>query len=153
MTDLSTSAGVAAILGILFFVGALMFFGYVVPAIIIYWRIFTKAGKPGWYAIVPLYNSVVLAEVAKQPVWMGWTLAGIEAVNWLLVKNSSMSSLLNLVALGLFIYIIVQLSKQFNKDTAFWVLTIILPIVAVFMTGDLKYKNVAPAAPVAAPKS
>lgn len=33
------------------------------------WRIFTKAGKPGWAAIVPIYNAVVLLQVAGKPVW------------------------------------------------------------------------------------
>ena len=34
------------------------------------WKIFTKAGKPGWAAIVPIYNIIVMLEVARQPLWM-----------------------------------------------------------------------------------
>ena len=33
------------------------------------WRVFTKAGKPGWAAIVPIYNVIVLMEIAGRPVW------------------------------------------------------------------------------------
>ncbi len=33
------------------------------------WRIFTKAGQPGWAAIVPIYNYIVLLKVAGKPVW------------------------------------------------------------------------------------
>ena len=33
------------------------------------WKIFTKAGKPGWAAIVPIYNLVVLLEIAGKPIW------------------------------------------------------------------------------------
>ena len=34
-----------------------------------YWRIFTKAGKPGWAAIVPIYNLVVYLRMVNRPVW------------------------------------------------------------------------------------
>src|SRR5271168_1491484 len=33
------------------------------------WKIFSKAGEPGWAAIVPIYNLVVLMKVAGKPVW------------------------------------------------------------------------------------
>jgi hypothetical protein len=34
------------------------------------WRIFTKAGKPGWAAIIPYYNLYVLIQISKRPVWL-----------------------------------------------------------------------------------
>ena len=34
-----------------------------------YWKIFTKAGKPGWAAIVPIYNIVVYLRMVNRPVW------------------------------------------------------------------------------------
>ncbi len=33
------------------------------------WKIFEKAGKPGWTAIVPVYNLVIMLEITKRPVW------------------------------------------------------------------------------------
>ena len=33
------------------------------------WRMFSKAGKPGWASIVPVYNLVVLLQIAGRPVW------------------------------------------------------------------------------------
>jgi Family of unknown function (DUF5684) len=33
------------------------------------WKLFTKAGKPGWASIVPLYNTVVMLEIAGKPLW------------------------------------------------------------------------------------
>lgn len=35
------------------------------------WKVFTKAGKPGWACIVPIYNLIVMAEVAGKPGWWG----------------------------------------------------------------------------------
>jgi hypothetical protein len=33
------------------------------------WKVFSKAGKPGWAAIIPIYNIIVLLDIAKKPVW------------------------------------------------------------------------------------
>lgn len=33
------------------------------------WKMFVKAGKPGWAAIIPIYNIVVLLEIAGKPAW------------------------------------------------------------------------------------
>ncbi len=34
-----------------------------------FWKIFDKAGKPGWAAIIPIYNLWVLLEVVGRPGW------------------------------------------------------------------------------------
>lgn len=33
------------------------------------WKMFAKAGKPGWAAIIPIYNVIVLLEIAAKPLW------------------------------------------------------------------------------------
>ena len=33
------------------------------------WKVFAKAGKPGWAAIVPIYNTIVMIEIAGKPLW------------------------------------------------------------------------------------
>ena len=33
------------------------------------WKIYTKAGQPGWAAIIPIYNVVVLHQMVGKPVW------------------------------------------------------------------------------------
>ena len=34
------------------------------------WKSFTKAGKPGWVCLVPIYNIIVMLEIAGLPLWM-----------------------------------------------------------------------------------
>ena len=34
------------------------------------WKTFVKAGQPGWACIVPIYNFIVMMQVAGQPLWM-----------------------------------------------------------------------------------
>ena len=33
------------------------------------WKVFSKAGEPGWAAIVPIYNIIVLLKIAGKPMW------------------------------------------------------------------------------------
>jgi hypothetical protein len=33
------------------------------------WKVYTKAGQPGWAAIIPIYNAIVLLQIAGKPVW------------------------------------------------------------------------------------
>ena len=33
------------------------------------WKAFEKAGKPGWAAIIPIYNAIVMLEIAGRPLW------------------------------------------------------------------------------------
>ncbi len=34
-----------------------------------YWKILTKAGEPGWGAIVPIYNLYLYCKIAGRPEW------------------------------------------------------------------------------------
>jgi hypothetical protein len=47
----------------------LMMLAIVVIFIAGMWRMFSKAGKPGWACIVPIYNVVVMLQIAGRPVW------------------------------------------------------------------------------------
>lgn len=53
------------------FGGAFMLFWLAVFVLVVagLWKVFTKAGEPGWAAIVPIYNLVVLLKIAGRPLW------------------------------------------------------------------------------------
>lgn len=81
------------------------------------WKVFTKAGKPGWAAIIPIYNVIVLLEVVGKPVW--WIVL-------LLIPfvNVVISILLNLA-----------LAERFGKDGLYAVGLIFLPFIFLPMLG------------------
>lgn len=62
------AAAAAAGVGILA-IFVLIWLALVVFVIAGMWKMFTKAGKPGWAAIVPIYNIIVLLEIAGKPLW------------------------------------------------------------------------------------
>jgi len=55
--------GDGSVFGVIFQLAVLAFFLWV------FWKIFEKAGKPGWAAIIPIYNVIVLLEIVGRPVW------------------------------------------------------------------------------------
>lgn len=42
---------------------------FVVFMIVTMWTIYAKAGKPGWAALIPIYNIIVFMEIIKKPWW------------------------------------------------------------------------------------
>ena len=46
-----------------------MAFAFVILMIAGLWKTFSKAGQPGWAAIIPIYNLIVLCQVAGRPIW------------------------------------------------------------------------------------
>jgi Family of unknown function (DUF5684) len=50
---------------------AITFFLLAVPTLAGLWKVFEKAGQPGWAALVPVYQLVVLHRIAGHPGWWG----------------------------------------------------------------------------------
>ena len=51
-----------------------LFMGLVWLALIVlvlagWWKMFEKAGQPGWAAIIPIYNLYILLKIAGRPGW------------------------------------------------------------------------------------
>lgn len=38
-------------------------------AIIGMWKVFVKAGQPGWACLIPIYNVYILLQIAGRPAW------------------------------------------------------------------------------------
>jgi hypothetical protein len=111
--------------------GAIIVIYLIVIVVVIasWWKLFTKAGKPGWAAIIPIYNLIVLCEICGRPAW--WVIL------ILLVPCA------NIIFL---ILLYIDLAKSFGKDAVFAVGLILLGIVflPILAFGDSKY--VGPAA-------
>src|SRR5918911_1605082 len=70
-TNPGSSGGgiIAALFGGVFF---LVWLAVIVLVFVSLWKLFEKAGKPGWAGIVPIYNAIVLLEIVGRPLW--WVL-------------------------------------------------------------------------------
>lgn len=45
--------------------------GLIIAVIVIAaeWKVYTKAGKPGWAVLIPIYNVIVLLQIIGKPWW------------------------------------------------------------------------------------
>ena len=95
-------------------------------------KMYIKAGKKGWQAIIPYYNNWVLTEIAGLNWW--WFLVLVASGIVSLLFGSSIPGL-NTVAniatiLGSF-NCYYNISKKLHKDTGFAVLMTIFPVIMI----------------------
>src|ERR1700722_3077522 len=109
-----------------FQVAILFFIVVVVVSIAGLWKTFEKAGKPGWAAIVPIYNMIVLLEIAGKPIW------------WILLL---FIPCVNIVVLVL---VCIDLAKNFGQGAGFGIGLWLLPFIFYPMLGfgSAKYQGV-----------
>jgi hypothetical protein len=94
-------------------------------SIVSMWKIFTKAGQPGWACLIPIYNLYIMCKVAQKPGW------------WLLLMFVPFVNFIFLVLLS------VGMARSFGKGAGFglgilFLGFIFLPILAF---GDARYQG------------
>ena len=89
------------------------------------WRIYTKAGQPGWACIIPIYNVYILTKITGKPgIWTLWCF-------------------IPLVNIVFAIWLTNMLSKSFGKDEGFTVGLLLLSIIfyPILGFGSAKYQG------------
>jgi hypothetical protein len=105
------------------------------------WKAFEKAGKPGWAAIVPIYNVIVMLEIAGRPLW------------WLVLF---FIPIVNLIAA---IIVSIDIARAYGQGTGFGVGLALLGFVfwPILGFGDARYIGASPQpmgfAPVMPPRT
>lgn len=89
------------------------------------WKVFEKAGKPGWAAIIPIYNIVVLLEIAGKPLW------------WIVLFLIPFVNFVVAILLG------IAVARSFGKGTGFGLGLTFLGFVfyPVLAWGDARYQG------------
>jgi hypothetical protein len=95
-----------------FLVGfSLVFFLIFIVMVCSFWIIYTKAHKPGWTSLVPIYNTIVMLEIIGRPTW------------WVIL---SFIPVVNIFVGFIMLY---ELGKSFGKGGGFMLGLIFLPVV------------------------
>jgi len=84
-------------------IGGIVYVAVIVFEIAALWMVFVKGGRPGWAAIIPIYNIYVMIKVAGRPGWW-WILFIVPLVN---------------IVIAIIVYL--DLAKSFNRSTGFGV--------------------------------
>jgi hypothetical protein len=117
--------------------------------IVAQWFIYSKAGQPGWAAIVPFYNMIVLLKIVGRPAWWICWFLQIILFDLIFIMNQGLTTMLLLMLSGItamvFSVIITNsLSKSFGKDAGFTVGLIFLPYVFYPILGFGKATYIGP---------
>lgn len=104
---------------------SLFVLGLMVFLIAAMWKVYEKAGQPGWASIVPIYSALVLLQIVKKPWW------------WLLLMLIPFAGVIWVV------WTYNLLSKSFNKTEAFTLGLIFLPFIflPILGFGDATYQG------------
>ncbi|MFC3891650.1 DUF5684 domain-containing protein [Lentzea rhizosphaerae] len=99
---------------------------FTVIGIVIMWKVYAKAGQPGWASIIPIYNLYVLVKIAGRPGW--WTVL-------LLIP------FVNIIVLAI---VSIDVAKSFGKDAVFGVVGLWLFAIigyAILAFGGAQYRG------------
>ena len=100
-------------------------------------KLFQKAGKPGWAAIVPFYSTYVLVEIAGLNWW--YFLIAISGTIISLLGIDGLAPVAMLAARAANFFIFYNLGKKFKKDpTTYGVLGIFFPGILAAVLGFSK---------------
>jgi Family of unknown function (DUF5684) len=93
------------------------------------WKVFSKAGQPGWAVLIPIYNLYVLCKVAGRPGW------------WLLLMFIPFVNLIIIIVLD------IDIAKNFGKGAGFGIGLLLLPFIffPVLGFGSAQYQGSAAA--------
>jgi hypothetical protein len=88
-----------------------------------YWKVFSKAGQPGWGVLIPIYNLYLITKVAGRPSW------------WLILM------FIPLVGVAIYIITVVDTAQNFGQTTGFALGMIFLPFIfyPILGFGDARY--------------
>lgn len=114
------SSGGGGIFGAIF---GLVWLAFFVFAIVGMWKVFEKAGQPGWASIIPIYNLIVILQITGKPVW--WiVLLLIPFVNFIII-----------------LLIMIALAKSFGKGVGYGIGCTFLSFIFLPLLGfsDAKY--------------
>ena len=92
--------------------------------IVAMWKVFTKAGKPGWAILIPFYNLYILLKVAGKPGW------------WLILL------FIPIVNIVISIIAAIGIANNFGKGVGFAIGLLLLPFIfyPILAFGSAEYQ-------------
>jgi len=117
----ATSAGLLGSMMTGWLIGLVVF----VLMIVAFWKLFTKAGKPGWTGIIPILNTLQLLDIAGKPWW------------WLLLM------MIPIVDIVLWFLIAISFARAYGKGAGFGIGLALLPPIfyLILAFGSAQYQR------------
>lgn len=119
-SNLGSSAAAGVGIGLLLFYIFFCLAIYAFSAICL-WKVFKKAGRNGWEAIIPIYNTWVLFEISGYPGYY--------------ILFALIPCVGGIIAIVFEILASISLAKKFKKESWFPILLILVPVVGYAILG------------------
>ena len=143
------AAGIAIM--ILGFLGAMLipFLLLLAFGLFVQWKIYLKAGQPGWACLIPVYSTIIGLQVQRRPVW--WLV--FFYISWLPIDLEIIRTVSFVAGLIMWIFMGLDYAKHFGKGMGF-ALGLIFPFTALILYpilafGSSQYQGVSTAATLA----
>ena len=105
--------------------------------IVAMWKIFQKAGEPGWKAIIPFYNSYTMYKIVWDTkfFWINFGLGVLTGIINFLPPLAFLSYIISIAAFVIEVMLLNKLAKSFGHGTGFTIGLIFLPYVFLLILG------------------
>jgi hypothetical protein len=110
---------------------ALVWIAFAVVTIVGLWKTLSKAGLPGWAAIIPFYNEYNVVKMSNRPTYFFWAILGCTLFSWIPL----LGFLLIIGAFVLWVFIALDIAANFGQGTGFAILLIIFPWIMFLILG------------------
>ena len=104
---------------------AIIYLAIILLVFVSMWKVFSKAGQPGWACIIPIFNFYIMLKVAGKPGW------------WLLLM------FVPIVNIVISIIVYLGIAEGFNKGAGFGIGLAFLPMIffPILAFGSAQYSG------------
>ena len=107
------------------FIVMLIYLAVIILIIVSMWKVFVKAGQPGWASIVPIYNMIVMLQIADKPLW------------WIILYFVPIANII------IPILVSIAIAEKFGKGAGFGIGLAFLPVIfyPILAFSDAQYSG------------
>ena len=107
------------------FIVMLIYLAVIILIIASMWKVFAKAGQPGWASIVPIYNMIVMLQIADKPLW------------WIILYFVPIANII------IPILVSIAIAEKFGKGAGFGIGLALLPVIfyPILAFSDAQYSG------------
>lgn len=118
---------------------------YAIPLPVIFWILFRRAGRPGWYSLVPFYNLYIMGSIAtKSKLGLATSLGSVLLVVLLssaLRVEQIFVLLVSIPTTVCYLIVFVSFIKRFDTRFMRWLIVPFFPLAGlVFLPSAKKYR-------------
>ena len=138
------AAAIGGMVAVLVIVGIAAY----VISVIGLWKVFVKAGQPGWKSIIPIYNAYVMYEFSWTKTYMFWITLGLGIVSAAFQNSegfmASVAGAASFASVVIMVMLNIRMARAFGKGAGFAVGLTFLPFIFTLILGfgDARYVGV-----------